>query len=94
MVLSDDEETQNNGVVFVSWAVGFKQDSAIAQKTKSDDFKNAIWAMVKLAFTAIPLRHEAFHLCYDNFFLSPIFAMIKISLGLYLRVRVRAHYGK
>lgn len=93
MVLSDDEETQNNGVVFVSWAVGFKQDSTIDQKTKSDEFKNALWAMVKLACTAIPLQHEAFHLCYDNFFFSPIFAMIKISLGLYLRVRVRTHYG-
>ncbi|CAJ1949909.1 unnamed protein product [Cylindrotheca closterium] len=93
MVLADDEETQKNGVVFVSWAVGYKQDSNMVHVTKSDGFKNAIWAMVKLAFTAIPFRHEAFHLCYDNFFLSPIFGMIKLSLGMYMGVRVRTHYG-
>ena len=92
--MSNDEETQKNGMVFVSWAVGFKQDESIAHQTQTDDFKNALWSMVKLAFTAIPCRHEAFHLCYDNFFLSPIFAMIKVALGMYLRVRVRTHYGE
>ena len=92
-VLSDDEETQKNGVIFVSWAVGYKQDASSPNQSQSEGFKNAVWAMVKLAIMAMPLRHEAFHFCYDNFFMAPIFALIKISLGMFLRVRVRTHYG-
>jgi hypothetical protein len=95
MVLSDDEETQKKGMVLVSWAVGYSQASgATDDAMRESTFKSAVWAMVKLVMTAIPGRHEAIHLCYDTFLLAPIFALVKVSLGMYLRVRVRTHYGK
>eukprot|EP00980_Cylindrotheca_fusiformis_P028528 scaffold22607_cov123-Cylindrotheca_fusiformis.AAC.25 len=91
MVLSDDEETQKKGAVLVSWAVGFRQPPRVKMGPR---FKSAVWAMVKLAMTAVPMRHEAIHLCYDNLLLAPVLALVKVSLGMYLGVRVRTHYGK
>jgi hypothetical protein len=97
MILSDDEETQKKGMVLVSWAVGYQESAvpdAVTDAMSGPTYKSAVWAMVKLAMTAVPARHEAIHLCYHTFLLAPIFALVKVSLGMYLRVRVRTHYGK
>ena len=95
MVLTDDVETQKKGIVLVSWTVGMdgKNSEATERQLKNSNFKSGVWSMVKLAMSAVPARHEALHFCYDNLMVAPIFALIKLSLSIFLRIRVRSHYG-
>ena len=93
MVLTDDVETQKKGIVLVSWTVGMdgKNSEATERQLKNSNFKSGVWSMVKLAMSAVPARHEALHFCYDNLMVAPIFALIKLSLSIFLRIRVRSH---
>lgn len=91
MVLTDDVETQKKGIVLVSWTVGNRNTQISENEIESS--KLGVWSMVKLAMTAVPARHEAIHFCYDNLIFAPLFALVKVSLSLYLRIRVRSHYG-
>jgi hypothetical protein len=84
MVLLEDEEIQKKGITLVMYLVG---------ATKKLD-RQAAWRLSNLGATALPVRFESVHICYDNPLLVPFFTVGLLSTGSFFRVRTRIHYGK
>eukprot|EP00934_Nitzschia_sp_Nitz4_P005223 Nitzschia sp. Nitz4//scaffold37_size175936//85170//86912//NITZ4_002048-RA/size175936-processed-gene-0.223-mRNA-1//-1//CDS//3329549794//5213//frame0 len=83
MVSSEDEESQRNGRVAVSFL-----------HLKADEGTPPNHWQVATLLSALPIRMEAFHLCHDRaYFWTPIFAVFKMVLGWFARLRIREHVG-
>jgi hypothetical protein len=86
MVASRDPEAQKRGFVSVCYF--------LAQGNGSGLNKDAIWKYPKL-FRCLPFRVAALHLCYyDNTLWRPVQALLKTSLNIVARIRIRTHYGE
>jgi hypothetical protein len=85
MAAADDLETQKKGVVVVVYAVGKSHG------TKHDP--GSIWKGSKL-ISALPARIEGVHFCYDSLSWLPAISIIKVSVNLFTRLRIRTHCGK
>jgi hypothetical protein len=86
MMHSEDLETQKRGMVGVVWALGARD------KNESVTLHNIIKTVEVM--NAVPFRMVSLHICYDNWFVTPIMASIKVSLNTFTRLRTRSHYGK
>jgi hypothetical protein len=82
MVASRDPEAQRRGAVVVGYFMGKGEGS-------NSDY---LWKLPKL-IQCLPVRVAASHLCYDNTLWRPVHALLKTSLNLFARVRIRTHYG-
>ena len=81
MVVSEDIQFQQRGVVTVVYAVG----------RSGFDF-DAAWKQASLS-KALPLRLEAMHICQDSFFIHSLASTFTLSTNLFTSVRIRTHYG-
>lgn len=83
MASNEDEETQRKGRVAIGYLVG--QD--VTGSPRND------WQVANL-LQALPVRMEAVHLCHDSQTLwGPIFSVFKYVVCLFLRMRIREHFG-
>lgn len=83
MVSNEDEETQRKGRV----AVGYLAGQHVEERPRND------WQVAKL-MNALPVRMSAVHLCHDTPSVwSPIFAVFKYVVTLFMRLRIREHCG-
>ena len=87
MVYAEDQETQRNGMVAVTYTVGTKN-----KRTQND--KGNMWVSLPRVMRAVPLRGEGRHQCYDDRVWETLFSFYKISLNQANRMRMRAHYGE
>jgi hypothetical protein len=79
--MADDEDAQKRGVVGFIYAMGkFNLDLALVRK------------VAKLR-SALPVRYDSVHICYDNPKLLPIMSLGMIVMGARSRMRFRSHYG-
>jgi hypothetical protein len=85
MAAAEDVGTQNKGVVVVVYAVG-KSHGA---KTDS----GSTWKASKL-ISALPARIDGVHICYDSLIWLPAISIIKVSVNICTRLRIRTHCGK
>jgi hypothetical protein len=85
MVAFRDPEAQRRGAVIVGYFIGQGNGSGLSYE--------ATWKFSKLN-RSLPFRVAALHLCYDNTLLQPVHALLKTSLNLFARVRIRTHYGE
>lgn len=87
MVKTEDQESQRKGIVAVAYYIGenlqWKQISSRLGRAKS----------VGRALSALPLRIEAIHFCSDSMLLRPLFAVFKMGVSAFTRMRVREHFG-
>jgi hypothetical protein len=86
MVAFRDPEAQRRGAVVVAYFIGNGNGSRSPQNL------DATWKVTKLS-QCLPVRVAAIHLCYDNTMWRPVHALLKTSLNLFARVRIRPHYG-
>jgi hypothetical protein len=87
MVLAEDEETQKKGLVSVIFIM--------CGNSKSKRFHNeSTFKISSVGAKAIPLRIEAMHFCQDSLLTLAVTSIVKITFGLFNRLRVRTHYGK
>lgn len=84
MVMTEDEETQKKGVVFVFFVAG------LSSKEPFD--REYGWKLGRV-MNALPTRLEGIHVCSDSMFVSTVVSIAKFSLNLFNRLRVRTHYG-
>jgi len=83
MVCSEDTETQRRGNV----AIGYLAGQGVTTRPCND-------LQVGWLLHALPIRFEAVHLCHDAVALwNPIFSVLKRVLTLFLRMRLRIHFG-
>lgn len=87
MSLTDDDETQKNGTVLISYVVGQQLNW---QQMRQRREMNRQWAML---IPAIPIRLEALHICIDSILWRPILAVFKLACNMFTRIRVREHLG-
>lgn len=87
MVFTEDEATQRKGIVSITYNV----EQTINWRNLAFQ-RSAIrkWAQIT---AALPWRVEAFHLCADSFFWRPMYALFRLKVSMFSRVRVREHYG-
>jgi hypothetical protein len=85
MVAFRDPEAQRRGVVVVGYFIG--------QGNGSGQSSDATWKFPKL-HRCLPMRVAAIHLCYDNTLWRPVHALLKTSLNMVARIRIRTHYGE
>eukprot|EP00980_Cylindrotheca_fusiformis_P025592 scaffold14173_cov104-Cylindrotheca_fusiformis.AAC.2 len=83
MITASDPAAVSHGVVLVACFLG---DEVPTNNTASDLY----WKLPKLSL-GLPIRNVAMHLCFDNDQWQPVSALIKTSLNLYSRVRIRTH---
>lgn len=87
MSFTDDEETQKNGFVIVSYIVG--QQLPWSQMRQRREM-NRQWG--KLLAT-VPIRLDVLHVCMDSILWRPILAAFKLACKMCTRIRVREHIG-
>lgn len=85
MAAADDVETQKKGVVAVVYAVGKSHGAKYGS--------GSTWKGSKL-ISALPARIDGVHICYDSLIWLPSISIIKVSVNLFTRLRIRTHYGK
>lgn len=78
-----DEETRKNGMVLIFYNVGSKTSPDRKFCFALNDFKKGV-----------PTPFVSFHICYDNPRVRPILSLLLSTLGTFLTVRCRSHYGK
>jgi hypothetical protein len=83
MVSNEDTETQRKGRV----AIGYLAGQGVTTRPRND------WQVGKL-LQALPVRIQAVHLCHDIPSLwRPVFAAFKYVVTLFMRMRLREHFG-
>jgi hypothetical protein len=86
MIRSEDLETQKKGMVVIIWGLGPRE------KVEPLSFQHFL-KQVK-TMKALPLRVAALHFCYDNWYVIPVLATLKVGFDMFTRLRIRAHYGE
>jgi len=77
-----DEETRKNGMVLIFYNVG-------STRMPDRKFCFALNDFIK----GMPNPFVSFHICYDNLRVRPILSLILSTIGTFLTVRCRSHFG-
>eukprot|EP00980_Cylindrotheca_fusiformis_P029143 scaffold22737_cov120-Cylindrotheca_fusiformis.AAC.6 len=81
--LSEDEETQKKGFIFV-W-------NRISISDRHENFRRALALRLLDVFQVLPIRLACLHYCYNSS--SPFLAVLASAAKSVIRVRIRTHRG-
>ena len=84
MAALEDDETQKNGFVLISFNLG--SNPVIDPYS----FTKKLGGLEK----ALLGRTVGIHYCYDNMILRPFIALFMLVVGRHVRARFRPHYGE
>ena len=84
--LSEDEETQKNGVVCISYAVDMVPPKNPKQRA------SMLWSGMKLC-QVLPFRISSLHFCHNSSIAGRLLQVITYAAGSLVRVKIRVHLG-
>ncbi|CAJ1947381.1 unnamed protein product [Cylindrotheca closterium] len=82
-----DSDTQKRGIVVICCYINNTEIEGL----KSGGFDGA-WKSPRLAL-GIPIHIAAVHMGYNSMRWAPVHAILRMTLGIFTRIRFRAHYG-